>query len=903
MATLEEKKTYIKTDLNLMFPNEVKASREKYIAYIKNALNTYIDKFEGGEVIDPVLANEILSELIDEFDFAESADDDVQLIRLDTIVDDRDHEPWYKDWLAEHGENQVYWPRLKNYIGKRLTKKYGPKRAGRIVGSIDDSTREIMSWLENPRRREFDTKGLVVGYVQSGKTANFTALIAKAADAGYKLLIVLAGVHDILRLQTQIRIDKELTGFRDRPDLPKEDYINPPSDRFRWNRLTTAQGQVRGGEFTVEGKEQFEYLCTDSRPIIAIMKKHSQVLKRFSEWVEKANENVRKNIPILVIDDEADQASIDTNANKDIDPSVTNIRIRELLNLFDRKAYIGYTATPFANVLIDIDSKHPTYQHDLYPRNFVASLPEPEGYFGAAKIFENELSEFFVKHIPDSDREIILPKKKKEQIIIDELPATLISAIDEYIIAIAIRKSRGDWKEATSMLVHIKHTRDHHSKVKLLVNEYLDGIRTQLKSGDGKNKYRKRLRGTYDIFANRSKEIVRRLKKTLTDPSKYAFPEFKHVWSQVPKVLSSVEVLELNYMSDDVLDYAGTEKPKVIAIGGNQLSRGLTLEGLMMSYYLRESKQYDTLLQMGRWFGYREGYEDLTRVYTSDSISSSYKFLAGVENEIRLEIGRYSEEEKITPAQLAIRIRDHANLKVTSKAKMGAAKQLQSSYGGVTKQTFYFPIAEPKVLEANHSIGESFINFLNDTFAESFSKKGDSNLWGKVPFRILETKFFDLYQHSHEFHTYGSGFDHQMVMDYIHRRLEDRELLEWNVALISRKIRKNAKNITRFAGFDIAKVDRSRYRHLVNGMANIGVLADKGDKDIDFESESDIRKMPLLRIYLVDRNSKRGKNATPKSKRVQLFSGTKNKRIDLLGFAVDLPYSKKEPFGYVGQRF
>ena len=207
-----------------------------------------------------------------------------------------------------------------------------------------------MGLLADPARKKFDFKGMVVGYVQSGKTANFTGLIAKAADAGYRLIVVFSGIHNNLREQTQVRLDKELTGVQDFPS--NETFVSKPKATARWERLTNADFDFSTGHSSL-----FSQACQSPGPVLAVTKKNVKVMDKLIAYLAAATPEERAKMPLLVIDDEADQASIDTNANDpNTDPSKTNAKIRELLDLFPRKTYIGYTATPFANVLIDVEN-------------------------------------------------------------------------------------------------------------------------------------------------------------------------------------------------------------------------------------------------------------------------------------------------------------------------------------------------------------------------------------------------------------------------------------------------------------------------------------------------------------------------------------------------------------------
>ena len=684
--------------------------------------------------IDPVTDREmtdeekdfVRKELQKAIQYKESHDSAI-LIPVSVVSDPREHVDWYDGWLAENNDsnNSYYWKSLENFLSNELTKKYGAIDAGKIVKSIDFATYSIMNKLANPARKEFNYKGLVVGYVQSGKTANFTALIAKAADAGYKLIIVLAGIHNILRRQTQVRLDRELTGEIDfeNPD----NYIDRPVPAKVWNRLTTAHN-----DFSIANKGLFSNYCQSVNPSIAITKKNVRILNRLIDYVSQASEELRANMPILIIDDEADQASIDGNANNpDTDPTATNECIRRLLSHFNRKAYVGYTATPFANVLINMST-----DDDLYPRNFIISLPEPEGYFGTSKIFQGGLSKHIVKRTTDTEGILMQ----------NGITDNLSNSVDLFIIGCAIRNKRGDKNKPMSMLVHVSRLTLVHERLNEIISDYVSTVKKRYNNKKHnsilKEQFKKEWENYYlDIQAINPKNLIH---------------SFDEIWDEIENVFKVIKVLELNASSDDKLDYTTGEETKVIAIGGNQLSRGLTLEGLMISYYLRASNQYDTLLQMGRWFGYRHGYEDLTRIFTTTQIWQYFSHLATVEEELRRDIKRYDNSDN-TPADLTLTIRTHSRLAVTASNKLGAAMLRQTSYSDSLNQTFKFPLDISEKLRANLNIATSFIRLATEQcqFKESWVK----GVWlSEKTFSsdFIIKSFYDKYNFEERFN--GTGF-------------------------------------------------------------------------------------------------------------------------------------------------
>ncbi len=469
------------------------------------------------------------------------------------VVDPGTDREWYDRWLAQNADpaNSYHWRRLEDFLLRTLSEKYSEENAHRIVRSIDSATHAIMRSIANPQRNEFNCKGLVVGYVQSGKTANFTALIAKAADAGYRLIVVLAGIHNALRRQTQIRLDKELTGIKEVES--DEPYIDMPGQLHDWWRLTSCDQDFKTNT-------PFRHVAEKGLTILAVVKKRVSVLNNLIDYLAQAPAEQRASIPLLVIDDEADQASIDTNANDpDADPQKTNAAIRRLLMLFPRKTYIGYTATPFANVLIDMNSSLDTHGDDLYPRDFIVSLPEPEGYFGTSQIFDSALSDQFACIIPDETTDLVDN---------GEMTDKLTEAIDTFLLACAVRNLRGDREKPMSMLVHVKHTKTSMTTIEGLIDDYLNAIAGRY----GKKAHRSLLKDEFKKVWNdfrRNAEAIRR--ELVLD---YLFPDYDSVWEELGEVLKVVRLVKLNSESEDRLDYTVREEIKVIAIGGNQLSRG-----------------------------------------------------------------------------------------------------------------------------------------------------------------------------------------------------------------------------------------------------------------------------------------------------------------------------------------
>ncbi len=837
--------------------------------------------------LDPESRDAIEKGFLDKIRYRKSREGSV-IVPVSMVSDPRGHEEWYEEWLSsnDNDEGMYYWKRLEDFLSQEFTPKYGPERAGKIIKSIDEATHSIMGKMANPLRTEFNYKGLVLGHVQSGKTANFTALIAKAADSGYKLIIVLAGIHNILRRQTQIRLDRELTGITDVTD-PRS-YISIPGPAKRWNRFTSA-----GHDFSIGTNGLFENYCSIDNPSLFVVKKNVSVLDKLIEYFNHASTELRAQLPVLVIDDEADQASVDTNANDpDSDPTRTNRCIRSILKLFPCKTYVGYTATPFANVLIDMQSEHDAFEDDLYPRNFIVSLPQPEGYFGTAELFKSDLSEKFVEAISPEEGDILVSNGK--------MSVHLSEAIDEFILGCAVRNLRQDRMKPMSMLVHVSRRIDDMKIIKKLIDEYVSEIAGRYYNQALSAPLKDEFRYIWDRFHEDGLAIREQL------DLEHFTPDYHQVWDEVGNIFDILRVMELSSDSGDSLDYETGEEIKVIAVGGDKLSRGLTLEGLMTSYYLRESRQYDTLLQMGRWFGYRKGYEDLTRIHTTEGIWSFFEHLALVEDELRSEIYRY-EEENMTPLQMAVAIRDHRYLNVTAPNKMGAARARQISYSDSLNQTIWFPLDKPEILRANYHLGDSFIRDINtENGFENINGRGVYLAKQKVPGEWLLESFLNRYTFANREETAGPGLDANRLLKYIFRRLNDTnpELTKWSVAVVGNQKSTKDNPSVKYGDLSLNMIQRSR-KHTEHGY-NIGVLTEPAHLKINGVSrELRSPQNPLLLLYLVWKGSKAVKfvetDRLRPNVRIDLYRFIDTQKVDLLGIAVVLPKSDYEPENYIGQ--
>ncbi|MEI9990203.1 MAG: Z1 domain-containing protein [Rhizomicrobium sp.] len=583
---------------------------------------------------------------------------------IGSVLTEEDFEPWLDS--AKPGINPYYWSRYK----KLLAEKHFSTQ---VMATLDDVTDRILGLLENPLKPgPWDRRGMVVGHVQSGKTANYTGLICKAADAGYRLIIVIAGIHNNLRNQTQLRIDEGFVGRDSARLLSRNDEKFVGVGRFDQTR--------RPVTFTNSLRDFSKAMATSvgvplqnlNEPVIFVIKKNSSTLKNLLEWLAEHNASrggQTVDTPMLVIDDEADNASINIGHDKG-EVSRINGHIRSLLRMFARSCYIGYTATPFANIFIDPDTDDEMYKADLFPRNFIVSLDPPTNYFGPSRVFIQEPGSF-VRHIDDN--EDTLPLLHTKELPVAGLPASLVKAIRSFVVARAIRLLRGHVNQHCSMLINASRFTEVQRQIRNEVHNRLERMQSSA-----------RINGALpESDALKDPEIA-----ALHDVFEAEYAEATEFsWLDVQQKLNEaaapIKAVEVNSRSSGTLNYAEHEKTglNVIAVGGFSLSRGLTLEGLMISYFLRNSMMYDTLMQMGRWFGYRPDYDDLCRIWMLEEAEGWYSYVAESIEMLREELRRM-EVAGGTPEDFGLKVRSHpTTLIVTARNKMGSGEELVVNIG------------------------------------------------------------------------------------------------------------------------------------------------------------------------------------------------------------------------------
>ena len=686
---------------------------------------------------------------------------------LGAIVDAEDFRPWLHDARINKEVGDFYWGRYR----KLLSKKGLPKS---VIDATDTVTDRVLDRLGDPKNMSsWSRRGMVVGNVQSGKTQNYAGLVCKAADAGYRLIVVIAGIHNNLRNQTQARIDEGFIG-RDTGRLAhanktqrqkiigvgnfdqREFPVSLTNTLRDFNKATATTNTSQIGQYNV--------------PVVLVIKKNSSTLKNLLEWLKEHSVHQGTQMvsqPMLLIDDEADNASINTAYARD---QVTRIngQIRELLSLFHRCCYVGYTATPFANIFIDPDTDDEALKQDLFPRHFIIGLDAPSNYFGAQKLFV-DARERHVRLIDDN--EDVFPMKHKITHPVDTLPASLVRAVQAFIVARAIRSVRGQQAQHASMLVNASRFTDVQGRLRVQIAEVIDRMRDAVAVDGGKGPSALRNPEIAALHAVWEQEYA--------NAEGAAWPE---VQSRLHEVLVAARVVEVNSSKrTQALDYTegGDHGVTVITVGGFSLSRGLTLEGLTVSYFLRNSVMYDTLMQMGRWFGYRPGYEDLCRVWMPADGVGWYAHIHEATEDLQAQLKRM-ELVKATPEQFGLAVRSHPeSLIVTARNKMGSGRELPVKVGlaGRLVETTRIRIDQEQ-LERNRKAGETLAESIN-SLDMAFEERPRGRLYKHVDVKLVQ-EFLRAFRAD----SADPLTDPRLLSDYIDARASS-ELKEWDVLFAS----------------------------------------------------------------------------------------------------------------------
>ena len=687
------------------------------------------------------------------------------------------------NWYSGVQPVDVAWPQLRVRLEEQL-----PAEA---VQSIHESSDRVLAELGAPAIPGRNLRGLVLGFVQSGKTTSFMSVIAKAADRGYKFFIVLSGITENLRSQTQERVDEMLV-----------------HDSGQFVSLTSTESDF-------EAQEQLSKIAAGTElRLIAVVKKNPHRLLRLLNWLKSAQRDADQ-FPILIIDDEADQASVDVGQTR---TSRINSLIRQILE-FERAGYVAYTATPFANVLIDPENKN-----DLYPKDFIVDLPKPDNYFGSAELFGRGLLETddtrptdgldVIRSIPEAHVDDVRQPRGKGAVETWEpsVPTSLLSALRWFVLSTAARRVRGTGNKHSTMLIHTSMLGRAHEKLADVVDDVIEEERASFAAGRTVGALRE----------------LWQVESTVIDPAGYgnAVVSFDELSSELDGVLTDLRLVIDNYRSSDRLHYGKTPQV-VVVIGGNTLSRGLTLEGLVVSYFVRASNAYDSLLQMGRWFGYRMGYEDLQRIWMTDELNEFFVDLATVEEEFRQFVQQY--EHETTPSEVRPVIRTHSTLLVAARNKTRSAQTVWVSLSQEVLQTILFKHRDHQWLQRNRRATEAL---LSAAVAEVGQPQQSVMNQSAQLLRDVSVDSVLAFLDSYQFHPAATRMKGDLIRKYIEKQNKAGALTKWNVAVMSNSSSQRSP-IELAPGLAVKPVDRSRMKHQHGDHANIRTLIGSMDRLVD----------------------------------------------------------------------
>lgn len=801
------------------------------------------------------------------------------------------------------------------YKKKLLSDGFKPE----TVEEIERTTLKILKRLNVDTTSTGPVKGLVIGNVQSGKTANMAALMAMAADWGWNMFIVLSGTIENLRVQTQNRLFSDLNQQGSLWWRPLQHLSKTVDISQRAQSLHFDQGS----------KERYFTVCL----------KNSTRLKKLIQWAQ-ADKNKQRQMKILVIDDEADQAGINTcNIDKN-ELSRINKLIRALVNGKNEKNedidshylamnYIGYTATPYANILNEAG------ESSLYPRNFITTLAVSKEYFGPQQIFGysgDSVSFDGMDIVRTIDSGELNELKSIHDGELFDAPESLVDAVCWFMCGVACMRI-WKYKKPISMLIHTSQQTAHHSAIASVVNDWI--VNTSQKEI-----LKRAERVWYEETSRFSFEAFREQYPTYDRPDEEInkYPDFAAVEEQL-KILLSDGISHIELDSEGTLTYhkgihlcidnctnngitnegihvrlaypeshnMPSPAPAFIVIGGATLSRGLTIEGLISTFFLRSVGQADTLMQMGRWFGYRKKYELLPRLWITEKTRQQFLFLAALDQELRDEI-QHMDITGRSPSDYGPKVKNSPKvsfIRITAKNRMQAATEASMDYSGASNQTYLFD-NDASVLRENIQLTEAFISQLGDEWCPANNHFTNDAIWRGVSFKAIR-EYIERFKFCSRLKVFN---DTTPLMNWLEKVTSEGKLGAWNV-IVGGKTSQTNGTWTLPNGKVINKVNRSKKIPLTeadNNLLDIGVIRDTmdlfADVDVDLIADPAVKQLvvssiasgkgkgaaalrdkcgldttPQLTIYRVDKNS----TASTKT-RVNLDAAE-----DIVGISIYIP--------------
>lgn len=801
---------------------------------IESGANKYIPSL--GENL--VLKDEDCHRMEQELDSQFNANWDASILLQGREQQEREDPTWWTGKAQQKCE-PYYWNNYKNCLNELPSK---------AVKAIANDTDMIMNNIENPNVGIFDRRGMVVGHVQSGKTGNYAGLICKAADAGYKFIIVISGTNiNNLRDQTQKRLDNSFVGIH-RGERSGGGKYEPLQGYKQPISLTSADKDFKKQD-AVRNAGVLN-LDNTTAPIFLVIKKNVTSLKNVIDWLNSLNKNSIIQHAMLMIDDEADYASI--NYKDDDSPTRINERLRELLALFKRSSYVGYTATPYANVFINHKAGNEKLGDDLFPRDFIYALGAPDNYFGARTVFLDEDRQYLVPVPVDKDEddyENDIPAKHKKDFELPTIPKSLYEAMRVFLLNIAIRDLRGQGDKHNSMLVHATRFTFVHQKLASHIEEYVNKIKNDIVV------YGKLTN------ANQQSSLIQDLEQTLNTTHQRLEFTWREILGCLCEKIDSVVIREVHQRRILPLEYRKDITTNAIVVGGASLSRGFTLEGLSVSYFLRNTVFYDTLMQMGRWFGYREGYQDLCRIYMPKIMIGNFGHIIEATEDL-IDDFKKMQDEGMTPKDFGLAVKHHPDslLQVTARNKQRTTQDIyfDMKLDGHSKETSCL-YSDVKIKLNNIQSIKNIVSAVSKT--TEFERKGTKYLWRDIDKAVVKNFL-------NEFKVISLdpfGLKTRMPIDFIKKYVEEQSI-DWDIALysgdgggchISNEVyisKETRKIIERDSYYELQN------RQVSSGSAESIVLSDEQQKRLG-SKRKEIRAIipkPLLMLHILQTKTEQG---------------------------------------------
>ncbi len=786
----------------------------------------------------------------------------------------------FTPWLSNERSSIdfYYWNRYKTYL---ISKKGW---AEGIVSTLDKDSDKILDLLGNPKdTSSWLRRGLIIGDIQSGKTANYTSLMNKAADAGYQVILLFTGTTENLRMQTQSRIDMEFIG------MPSGIANNTEFDSH-WAPIGVGEidGQPKKqpisftsvlNDFRTAGANQVTQQLQENGTYVFVIKKNKRILDTLSDWLAKNNpkKDGAYDLSALIIDDEADNASINTN-KPDANPTTINKGIRKILSNFARASYLAVTATPYANIFIDGENLDADENVDLFPSDYIYLLSTSNEYVGASALFSEDIDpqkQNCIERIDSEEMEEKLPLKHKKDSLsinsVEDLPETLMESVRYYLLAQGLLDYKLGMSPHRSMLINVSRFTIVQNNIKNALDRWLrndvwDSIKNNHMMPDWANS--QNTKEFYEL-----KQIWD--KYHLEDV--YKIPWKTYSKNKLWESISKVEIISVNQSNESSrLNYENYKDGyRVIAVGGFSLSRGLTLEGLVVSFFYRNSKAYDTLMQMGRWFGYRSDYIELFKIWMSEDSISWYETIVEATENLKLQIETMNKAGR-SPSDfgLAVQRQPLSRLLITARNKMIHTEEGQKLPVMISGNLIETPRLEYD-LETNRKNGILIKEFVKEIYDQS--KLSSSEIYTGSSILLTDIPKENIASLVKQFQSDKWNLDYQSegLFEYIKN---DVEFSSWDVAIVSTKsaefgiekyetnvgiikINRQSRSVSVDAANNIFKIGKKSVRVGSGGITKIG-LPIKQIESIQKDNEAkgnitydanylSVERKPLLLLYSV----------------------------------------------------